>query len=264
MRPLVMGVLNVTPDSFSDGGRYLSPDAAVARGLEMVEEGADIVDVGGESSRPGAEPVPASEELRRVVEVVRALAQVVRVSIDTVKAEVAAAAIDAGATMLNDISASLAPVAAEAGIGWVAMHCQGTPPTMQHDPRYGDVVGEVRAFLRSKAGEAEHLGVGEIWVDPGFGFGKTFAHNVSLLAGLGRIVEDGRPVLVGTSRKSFVARLGVPAGGPAPGPAQRLEGSLATATVAMAQGAAMVRVHDVAATVQAAQLVGAPGGATVP
>ena len=251
MAPLVMGVLNVTPDSFSDGGLFVDPDAAVAHGLRLRDEGAEVVDVGGESTRPGARPVDEAEERRRVVPVVEALAPHVRVSIDTTKASVARAAVEAGATLVNDISASLHPVAAEAGVGWVAVHMQGTPASMQEDPRYDDVVAEVRAFLVARAEEAAALGVGEVWVDPGIGFGKRIEHNLLLLRGLRSLVGEGFPVLVGTSRKSF---LGTLAGG-APVD-DRLEGSLATAVFAMAQGVAMVRAHDVAATVQAARLVG--------
>jgi len=255
-RALVMGILNVTPDSFSDGGRWLDPDRAVARGLELVAEGADIVDVGGESTRPGAVEVSADEELRRVLPVVGALSPHVRVSIDTTKASVAEAAVGAGATLVNDVSASLWPVAADCGAGWVAMHRRGTPATMQDDPRYDDVVAEVRDLLADRAEQAAAAGVGEIWIDPGIGFGKTLDHNLELLAGLDALVATGWPVVVGTSRKGF---LGVLAAGPdgAPAPVdQRLPGSLATATYALQRGAGMVRVHDVAATVQAALLVG--------
>jgi len=255
MRPLVMGVLNVTPDSFSDGGRYLDPDRAVEHGLALVAQGADVVDVGGESSRPGAEPVPEAEERRRVTPVVAALAPHVRVSVDTVKPAVAEAALGACATLVNDISAALWPVALEGGAGWVAMHMQGTPRTMQARPRYRDVVAEVLAFLVDRARAALDAGVGEVWIDPGIGFGKTPAHNLSLLRGLPAMVETGLPVLVGTSRKSFLGSLS--AAGRPPLPAhERLAASIATATWAMLAGAAMVRVHDVAATVQAATLVG--------
>ena len=256
MRPLVMGVLNVTPDSFSDGGRYLDPDRALERGLEMVAEGADLVDVGGESSRPGPEPVSAAEESRRVVPVIDALAPHVRVLVDTVKPAVAEAAVVAGATLVNDVSASLWPVAASHGVGWVAMHMKGTPATMQDDPRYDDVVAEVRSFVLERARRATDAGVGEVWVDPGIGFGKSVGQNLSLLRHLRELTTAGFPVLVGTSRKSFLGRLApTPDGRPAPAD-DRLAGSLATATWAMLAGAAMVRVHDVAATVQAATLVG--------
>lgn len=263
-RPKVMGVLNVTPDSFSDGGRYLDPDHALAHGLAMVAEGADMVDVGGESSRPGASPVPAAEERARVVPVIEALAPHVRVSVDTAKAEVAEAAIGAGASIVNDISAELWPLAAEAGVGYVAMHMQGTPATMQEDPRYEDVASEVFGFLAALARRAAEAGVGELWVDPGIGFGKTVAHNLALLAHLPELAAGAWPVLVGTSRKGFLGRLAPLAdGSPAPVD-RRLAGSLATATWAMLAGADMVRVHDVAASAQAAALVGdkrlAPGG----
>ena len=253
---LVMGVLNVTPDSFSDGGRFLDPEAAVAHGLAMAGEGADVVDVGGESSRPGALPVPEAEELARVVPVVAALAPHVRVSVDTVKPAVAEAALGAGASLVNDISARLWPLAAEAGAGWVALHMQGTPATMQRDPRYDDVVRDVFGFLLDRGREARERGVEEVWLDPGIGFGKTLAHNLALLGQLPALVAGGFPVLVGTSRKGFLGRLAAGDGGePAPVD-RRLAGSLATAVWAMLAGAAMVRVHDVAATVQAASLVG--------
>lgn len=268
MRPLVMGVLNVTPDSFSDGGRYLDPAAAVARGLEMVAEGADVVDVGGESTRPGAEPVGEAEELRRVLPVIEALAPRVRVSVDTAKPAVAEAAVDAGATLVNDVSAALWPVAAATGAAWVAMHMQGTPRTMQSDPRYADVVSEVRDFLLERARGAASAGVAEVWIDPGFGFGKTVGHNLALLSHLGDLAEagaaEGFRVVVGTSRKSFLGRLAPgPGGEPAPVDG-RLPGSIATATWAMLAGAAMVRAHDVAPTVQAAVLVGDRAGRRVP
>src|SRR5437773_7901039 len=170
-RALVMGVLNVTPDSFADGGRWFATDAAIARGLELASEGADIVDVGGESTRPGAEAVDEAEERRRVLPVVEALADTVRVSIDTRKPAVAEAAVAAGATLVNDVSASLYEVAAAAGIGWVAMHMQGEPRTMQQAPHYGDVVEEVRGFLVDRAARALDAGVAEVWIDPGIGFG---------------------------------------------------------------------------------------------
>jgi dihydropteroate synthase len=255
MATLVMGVLNVTPDSFSDGGRWTDPGRAVDRGLAMVAEGADVVDVGGESTRPGARPVDDAEQCRRVLPVIGALAPHVRVSIDTRKAGVAEAAIEAGATLVNDVSASLWPVAAAAGgsVGWVAMHMQGEPATMQLDPRYGDVVGEVRAFLVARADTARGAGVDEVWIDPGIGFGKTLEHNLALLRSLAALVGTGLPVAVGTSRKGFLGALG---GGATPD--DRLEGSLATAVWAANQGVAMVRAHDVAATVGAMTLVGDP------
>jgi dihydropteroate synthase len=250
-RSLVMGILNVTPDSFSDGGRWFDRDAAVARGLAMVAEGADVVDVGGESTRPGAEPVGEAEERRRVVPVVEALAPHVRVSVDTTKPAVAEAALGAGATLVNDVSASLADVAAAHGAGWVAMHMQGEPRTMQQDPHYDDVVAEVTAFLEERAAEGRAAGVGEVWIDPGIGFGKASAHNLSLLRHLPTLVATGLPVVVGTSRKSFLGSL---VGGADAD--DRLEGSVATAVWAAEKGVAMVRVHDVAATVQSMKVVG--------
>ncbi|MCU1453888.1 MAG: dihydropteroate synthase [Acidimicrobiales bacterium] len=255
--PLVMGVLNVTPDSFSDGGRFLDPTVAIEHGRRLVADGAAVVDVGGESSRPGAEPVDEAEELRRVVPVVEALAPHVRVSVDTCKAAVAHAAIDAGATLLNDISASLHQVAADRRVGWVAMHMQGEPRTMQRSPSYDDVVADVRRELVARAEAGRAAGVEEIWVDPGIGFGKTAAHNWALLAHLDELVATGWPVVVGTSRKGFLAHtLAASDGLTAPVSADdRLEGSVATATWALAQGARMVRVHDVAATASAARLV---------
>jgi dihydropteroate synthase len=254
-RPLVMGILNVTPDSFSDGGRFFETDEAVAKGRSMIAEGADIIDVGGESTRPGAAPVEVDEELRRVVPVIEALAGHVRVSVDTTKDQVAEAAVDAGASLINDVSASLWPVAARRGVGWVAMHRQGTPAIMQVDPHYDDVVAEVVDFLVERAGAAVDSGVAEVWIDPGIGFGKTLQHNLELLAAVSTVTATGYPVLVGTSRKRFIGVL--TAAGEEPDPVdERLPGSLATATWAMEAGASMVRVHDVAPTVQAATLVG--------
>jgi dihydropteroate synthase len=259
-RPLVMGILNVTPDSFFDGGRYVEPARAIARGLEIVAEGAEVVDVGGESTRPGAKPVPEDEELQRVLPVVRALAEELDgralVSVDTRRRRVAEEAIEAGAGLLNDVSASLAPVAAAAGVPWVAMHMRGTPETMQDDPHYDDVVGEVRAFLVQRAEHAKAIGVPEVLVDPGIGFGKRLEHNLALLASLDVLAATGYPVLVGTSRKSFLGRIEAGPGRPPAPPEERFEGSVATAVWAMLAGATMVRVHDVAATVQAATLVG--------
>ena len=254
-----MGVLNVTPDSFSDGGRYWRPADARVRGAEMVDEGADVVDVGGESSRPGAEPVDEAEELRRVIPVLETLAGRVRLSVDTTKPTVARAAVAAGATLINDISGRLYPVAAELGVGWVAMHMQGTPADMQQDPHYDDVVGEVVTALAESAGRAHRAGVPEVWLDPGIGFGKTTAHNLSLLGHLDRLVALGRElgarVLVGTSRKRFLGLVAGP-GRPELAVGDRLEPSLASAVWSLWQGAGMVRAHDVAETVRAAALVG--------
>jgi dihydropteroate synthase len=253
---LVMGVLNVTPDSFSDGGRWFDHDAAVAHGAEMVAQGADVIDVGGESTRPGAAEVTEAEERRRILPVVTALAPLVRVSVDTRKAAVAEAAVAAGATMINDVSATLWPVASATGAAWVAMHMRGEPATMQSAPRYGDVVAEVTEFLVSRAEVAVSAGVGEVWIDPGIGFGKTMAHNLLLLRHLDQIVATGHRVMVGISRKSFLGRL---ARGHAPAPVEeRLAGSLAAAVWAIHHGAAMVRVHDVAETVQAVRLMVPP------
>jgi dihydropteroate synthase len=253
---LVMGVLNVTPDSFSDGGQHPTVDAAVAHGLAMAAQGADWVDVGGESTRPGADP--EAEERRRVVPVVERLAEAgVRVSVDTRKPGVARAAAAAGATMLNDVSASLHEVAAELDLAWVAMHAQGDPRSMQDDPQYDDVVAEVRDHLLACAERARSAGVGEVWIDPGIGFGKTLDHNLALLAHLPELVATGHPVLLGASRKWFLGRLLAASDGAADtAPVDdRLEGSLATATWAFACGVQMVRVHDVRAVGHAARVV---------
>lgn len=258
---LVMGVINVTPDSFSDGGQFLDHQAAIARGHVLISEGADVIDIGGESTRPGAEGVPVEEELRRVLPVVEALSPHVRVSIDTRNAKVAEAAITAGATLVNDVSATLHAVAAAGGpsVGFVAMHMLGDPRTMQVNPTYGDVVREVSDFLVARADAAVAAGVEEVWIDPGIGFGKTTAHNLSLLRHLDVLVSTGFPVVVGTSRKRFLGTLLAEADRPKPPetvPSEdRIEGSVASAVWAMVQGARMVRVHDVRATVHAARVV---------
>ena len=254
-----MGVLNVTPDSFSDGGRFFDREQAIDHAHQLIAEGADIIDVGGESTRPGAAPVTEAEELRRVVPVIEAIAGQVRVSVDTRKAGVARAAVDGGATLVNDVSATLGAVAAESGVGWVAMHMQGDPASMQDAPRYDDVVTDVRDFLVQRATLAVADGVEEVWIDPGIGFGKSTAHNLSLLAHLDVLVATGFPVVVGTSRKRFLGSLlGASDGADEPAALDdRLEGSLATATWAMAQGVQMVRVHDVRATAEAAKVVAA-------
>ncbi|CAN5166802.1 dihydropteroate synthase [soil metagenome] len=248
-----MGVVNVTPDSFSDGGDHLRAVDAIAHGRRLVLAGASVIDVGGESSRPGAEPVTDAIELERVVPVVEALAGEVRVSVDTAKAVVAHAAVDAGATLINDVTASLHAVAAEREVGWVAMHMQGQPRSMQTRPRYDDVVAEVGANLVQRAETARASGVEEIWIDPGIGFGKTAAHNWALLGAVPRFVATGWPVAVGTSRKGFLgAVLATADGSSAPVPTDdRLEASVATAVRAALDGAAMVRVHDVATTIGA-------------
>lgn len=250
-----MGVLNVTPDSFSDGGLWLDPDAAIAHGRQMIADGADIVDVGGESTRPGARPVEPAEEMRRVLPVIEALAGEAVVSVDTRKAEVARAAVAAGASLINDVSARLWSVAADTGAGWVAMHMRGEPDTMQQYARYGDVVQEVRDHLTARAEQARSAGVAEVWIDPGIGFAKTAEHNLTLLKHLDVLVATGWPVLVGTSRKSFLGRIGQ-AGGDLLPPDERVEGTVATSTWAISRGAAMVRVHDVKPVVMAARLAG--------
>jgi dihydropteroate synthase len=249
-----MGILNVTPDSFSDGGRYVDDVVrAVDAGLAMLDAGADLIDVGGESTRPGATPVDEHEELRRVLPVVQGLARAgASVSIDTMKPVVARAAVAAGAVLWNDVTALAAPGAAETaaqlGCGVVLMHMQGAPATMQADPRYGDVVGEVHDYLKARAAAARRAGVRDLWVDPGIGFGKTLAQNLALLRAAARFA-DIAPVLIGASRKSFIGKIEAAQGAPASPAAGRLGGSIAA--VALTRGAAMVRVHDVAETVQA-------------
>jgi dihydropteroate synthase len=255
----IMGVVNVTPDSFSDGGRWLDAGAAVAHATELLAAGAAILDVGGESTRPGAEPVAAEEEIARIVPVIAALAPHALVSVDTSKAVVARAAIAAGAGVVNDVSAGrhdpdMLGVVAEAGVGFIAMHMQGEPRTMQRDPHYDDVVGEVVDHLRARCDAAVAAGIAPeaLMVDPGIGFGKTVDHNVTLLAHLETIVDRvGVPVLVGASRKSF---LGVLAGTGAD-PSAREAATVATTVWALEHGASMVRVHDVAASVRAAAVV---------
>jgi dihydropteroate synthase len=249
--PVIMGIVNVTPDSFSDGGLFLDADAAVEHGRRLAAEGAAILDVGGESTRPGADPVPEDEERRRVIPVVERLAADggdVRLSIDTTKAPVARAAIDAGASIVNDVSAfrfdaELAAVVAEAGSDCCLMHMLGEPRTMQVDPRYDDVVSDVKAFLEERLAFAVAEGVEEerVWLDPGIGFGKTVEHNLELLRRLDEIVAIGRPVVVGTSRKSFLGKL---AGGRDEG--ERVPGTIATNVLALERGATVFRVHDVA------------------
>jgi len=258
----VMGIVNVTPDSFSDGGRWFGADAAHAHGVALLEAGAAVLDVGGESTRPGAEPVTATDEIDRVVPVVRALAPHAVVSVDTSKAAVARAAIAAGARIVNDVSAGrhdpdMLRVVADEGVGFIAMHMRGEPRTMQEDPRYDDVVDEVRSFLAAKAAAAVEAGVDEIWIDPGFGFGKADAHNLALLAGLDRIVALGWPVVVGTSRKGTLGRLLAASDGAPVDVDDRLAASIATEVWAMHQGAAMIRAHDVRSAVQAARVVAA-------
>ncbi len=267
-RPLVMGVVNVTPDSFSDGGQYLDPAKAIARARRLIEEGADLLDVGGESSRPGAQGVSADEELRRILPVLRDLRSApVPVAVDTVKPDVMRAALAEGAAMINDIGALRAPgaveVVAASDAGVCLMHMQGEPRSMQQSPSYRDVAAEVSAFLEQRAAAAEAAGIARerIVIDPGFGFGKKPAHNLELLRRLGEIASLGYPVLAGLSRKST---LGAITGRP---PLEREAASVAAALLAVEGGARIVRVHDVAATkdalaVWSAVRAGVPGNAT--
>lgn len=247
---LVMGVVNVTPDSFSDGGQYLDPEAAVAHGLRLENEGAAVLDVGGESTRPGALPVALDEELRRIVPVLEGLAAArvdAILSVDTSKAQVAERALQAGATFVNDVTAlrgdpKMASVVAAAGVDCCLMHMLGDPRTMQHDPRYKDVVDDVKAFLEQRVdfAMAQGIAVERIVLDPGIGFGKTVAHNLELLRRVDELVALGPPVLVGSSRKSFIGELTGRAVD------ERAAGTIATNVIAYAGGARMFRVHDVA------------------
>jgi dihydropteroate synthase len=249
----LMGVVNVTPDSFSDGGLYLDPEAAIAHGRELAAAGAEILDVGGESTRPGAEAVGAEEELRRVVPVIRGLSDLdCRISVDTSKAGVAEAALDAGAEIVNDVTAlrgdpAMATICAEREATVVLMHMLGDPRTMQDDPRYDDVVAEVKAFLAQRLEVATAAGIAEerIWLDPGIGFGKTREHNMELLRRLGELGDLGRPLLIGTSRKSFIGGVDGSAAD------ERLGGTIASSIIAAAEGAEILRVHDVAEMRQA-------------
>lgn len=255
----LMGVVNVTPDSFSDGGLYLDPDAAIEHGQELEAAGAEILDVGGESTRPGAEEVSPGEELRRVVPVIEGLAGGgAEISVDTSKAAVAGAALEAGAAIVNDVTAlrgdpAMAALCADRGATVVLMHMLGTPRTMQRDPVYTDVVAEVKSFLaeRLEVAVAAGVSVERIWLDPGIGFGKTAEHNLELLRRLGELRELGRPLVIGTSRKSFIGRLdGSDAG-------ERLGGTIASSVLAAAEGADVLRVHDVAEVGQAMAVAGA-------
>jgi dihydropteroate synthase len=261
-----MGVINVTPDSFSDGGLYLDPDAAIAHGLKLEREGAAMLDIGGESTRPGASPVSADDELRRVLPVIEGLAAAgtaAQISIDTSKASVASEALAAGATLVNDVTAlrgdpEMAALIADVGTTCCLMHMLGEPRTMQRDPRYDDVVSDVKAFLEERLSAAVAAGIPEarVMLDPGIGFGKTIQHNLELLRRLEEIVAIGRPVVIGTSRKSFLGRIT----GREPAD-QRLPGTIATNVLAYERGARVFRVHDVAAvhdalTVAAATVAG--------
>jgi dihydropteroate synthase len=255
----LMGVVNVTPDSFSDGGLYLDPGEAIQHGEGLSRAGAAILDVGGESTRPGAEEVDVDEELRRVAPVIEGLAGgEATISVDTSKAAVAAAALDAGAEIVNDVTAlrgdpEMAALCAGRGATVVLMHMLGTPRTMQRDPVYEDVVADVKAFLAERMEAAVAAGVAEerIWLDPGIGFGKTAAHNLELLRRLAELRELGRPLVIGTSRKSFIGRVdGSDAG-------ERLGGTIASSVLAVAEGAEVLRVHDVAEVGQALAVAGA-------
>ncbi|MDD2804154.1 MAG: dihydropteroate synthase [Elusimicrobiales bacterium] len=245
-RTLICGILNVTPDSFSDGGSWASAEAAVARALELQAQGADLLDIGGESSRPGSAPVPLEEEKRRVLPVLEALAGRLKipVSVDTCKPELAELAVQAGADIINDITGFKAPAmieaAARSGAGVVVMHMQGEPRTMQAAPVYTDVVGEVKEFLAGRAAALQAAGVKDIILDPGIGFGKTLEHNLALIARLGELRALGYPVLLGVSRKKFIGTL---AGGE---PHERLSGTIAACVAGAAAGADIIRVHDVA------------------
>lgn len=254
----LMGVVNVTPDSFSDGGLFLDAEAAVAHGRELAEQGAGILDVGGESTRPGAEEVCAEEERGRVEPVVAGLAGTATVSIDTSKLSVAEAALDAGASIVNDVTAlrrdpEIGTLCADRDAGLILMHMQGDPRTMQEEPVYDDVVDEVRVFLGERMQVAIDAGVAEerIWLDPGIGFGKNLDHNLELLRRLGELRELGRPLVVGTSRKSFIGKIDGSAVG------DRLGGTIASSVFAAAAGAGVLRVHDIAETEQALRVAGA-------
>jgi len=258
-RPKVLGILNVTPDSFSDGGEHLDPLRAVDRAMVMLAEGADLIDVGGESTRPGAAPVSIDEEIRRVVPVIEAVAERCPVSIDTRHEAVARAAVAAGAQIINDVSASLAEVAADTGADWIAMHMQGLPENMQADPSYGSVVDEVLGYLVERASHARSIGVNRVWIDPGFGFGKTLGHNMALLAATDRFVATGHPVAIGTSRKSMLGSLLAASDHvESVDVNDRVEASVATACYAAMHGADLVRVHDVAATAKALAVLPPP------
>jgi len=262
-RVLVMGVLNVTPDSFSDGGRFIDPGAAIAHARSMLEQGADLIDVGAESTRPGSVPVPADEQWRRLEPVLEVLGRepAACVSVDTASAEVARRALDLGAQVVNDVTAlddpDMAGVVARAGAGVVLMHMRGTPADMQREPRYEDVAREVTAWLADRLARARDAGIAErsIALDPGIGFGKTLEHNLELLARLEEIAELDRPLVIGVSRKSFLGRL---TDRPLD---QRLEAGLAASAIAVFQGAAVLRTHDVESTRQATLIAAALRGA---
>lgn len=251
-----MGVLNTTPDSFSDGGRYGTIDRAVAQAEHMLKVGAHIIDIGGESSRPGAEPVSQVEELRRVLPVIESLSGRCVMSIDTAKPEVAEAALDAGAHIINDITSSLEQVAGQFGAGWMAMHMQGEPRSMQTAPAYDDVVAEVRDFLIDAVERGRKASVPKMWVDPGIGFGKTTEHNLSLLRDVGSVTSLGCDVVIGVSRKRFIGEIHAHSDGTNDVPAiDRVEGSVVAAVRAWRAGVKIVRVHDVEPHARAAALL---------
>lgn len=262
-RTLVMGILNVTPDSFSDGEQFFSLESALERARQLIREGADIIDIGGESSRPGAQPVPAEEELRRVIPVIRAIRaeSAVPISVDTYKASVAEAALEAGANMINDISAlrfdpQMVRVVAQARVPIVLMHMRGDPRTMQQNPVYTDVVREIKEFLAERIAFARAHGIEQILIDPGIGFGKTVAHNIEILRRLSELTELHCPILIGTSRKSFIGWLGSAGAEPLPID-KRLEGTIASTACAVLNGAQVVRVHDVAPMKRALAIIDA-------
>ncbi len=280
-RCLVMGILNVTPDSFSDGGRYLNFDSALSHATEMIDQGADIIDIGGESTRPGAEPVPEDVELSRVIPLIKELSGTVRISIDTTKQNVALEAVSNGATLINDVSASLEAIAGKEGVGWIAMHSRGNPKTMSQLTEYQDLIGQVRSFLKSCVIRGRECGVDEIYVDPGIGFAKTVDQNLQLIAKIDEIVKDGTPVLLGASRKSFLGNLAswpsyqyfqnvrltdstfnadfpfeIPLSDTGTvGPVDRDDASLGVACWAIASKVSIVRVHQVGPAVAASRLI---------
>ncbi|MCE9590929.1 MAG: dihydropteroate synthase [Planctomycetes bacterium] len=280
-RPRVMGILNVTPDSFSDGGSYGDTSAAVARAMEMIAQGTDLIDVGGESTRPGAQPVEGTEQCRRVVGVITRLAEELKkagspavISVDTSLVEVAEAALNAGASIINDVFAGRDPrngdgeqmldLAARRGAAIVLMHMKGTPQTMQQNPAYGDVTAEVESFLLSRAAAAERCGVkrSQIVLDPGIGFGKTKEHNLTLLANLSRLASHDLPVLLGCSRKRFMGSICTPPGGAPPEPTELIGATCAATAIGVMRGVKIVRVHDIAANRQAADVAWAIGAAS--
>jgi len=260
-KPLVMGILNLTPDSFSDGGRFNTTDKALVQAIKMIEQGADIIDIGGESTRPGADKVSVEEEIARVVPVIEALAKKsdIPISIDTYKSEVARRSLEAGVSIINDISGlrfdpQMAGVAVKYKAGLVLMHIKGTPEDMQKDPQYDDLLDEIKSYLNGSIKIALEAGVerSAIAIDPGIGFGKTVAHNLSLIKNLAYFKDLGYPIVIGASRKSFIGKLNndIPA-------SERLPGSLAAAILAVQNGANIIRCHDVAETKQALKIMGA-------